>query len=161
MYAPRTSMSLPTAAGTHLVVPARSVVAPTRVFRGDGRKPPAVFAEGFHVPCICANVDLKSYGLRNTRSPWVGYSKKENQAAMFPQTARGSTWVYEVDRPGTGIDVNRALGYGYLFRNEREVIFLHDMPPSRIRRAVWWSWGMPTSRVVDNPDYVPFSSWRC
>ncbi|MDQ1051821.1 hypothetical protein QFZ76_010146 [Streptomyces sp. V4I2] len=74
---------------------------------------------------------------------------------MFPQSAKRSTWVYEIDTPGTGISMNKAMGMGYVFRAEREIVFPGGIDPTRIVRAVRWSWGMPTKEVIENPGYVP------
>ncbi|WP_373464596.1 hypothetical protein [Streptomyces sp. V4I2] len=101
------------------------------------------------------NLDLHQYGLYNTASAWVGTSTRANLAAMFPQSAKRSTWVYEIDTPGTGISMNKAMGMGYVFRAEREIVFPGGIDPTRIVRAVRWSWGMPTKEVIENPGYVP------
>lgn len=136
---------------TELVVPPRAVVTPARVYRGDSRCPFEIFRTGFRIRGDVCNTDFEEYGLRNAPSPWLGCSRRERQAACFPQRAHGSTWVYEIDRPGSGIDLNRVLGLDYLFRQEREVVFLHDIPPSRVTCAVRWSWGVPTHQIVVNP----------
>lgn len=138
-----------------LAVPARAIVRPRRVYRGDSRHPELIFESGFRIPSEYTNTDIKEYGLHNTPSPWIGCSVRASLAASFPERARGCTWVYEIDSPGAGIDVNRVLGLGYVFRAEREVIFLRDLPTERIVRAVWWSWATPTKRVVMNPQYEP------
>ncbi|MGW2677544.1 scabin-related ADP-ribosyltransferase [Streptomyces sp. NPDC001436] len=137
-------------------VPPKSIVAPGRVFRGDSRDPQVVFSGGFQVSPSDETFDLLRYGWYNEGSATVvGTSKHARLAAMFPQKAKGSTWVYEIDTPGTGIDVNKALGFGYVFRAEKEIIFPAGIDGSRIIRAVRWSWGMPTSQVVENPGYTP------
>lgn len=134
----------------------KAVVTPKRVFRGDSRDPSVVFGSGFGVTASDEPFDLLQYGWYNKGSATVvGTSKHASLAAMFPQHAKGSTWVYEIGSPGTGIDVNKALGRGYVFRPEKEIIFPGGIDGSRIIRAVRWSWGMPTSQVVENPGYVP------
>ncbi|MFF0204638.1 hypothetical protein [Streptomyces sp. NPDC005017] len=148
-------VSAPAAAGRVIVlaVPSKAIVTPRRVFRGDSRPPATIFESGFRVRADSTNTDIKEYGLRNVPSPWIGCTVRADLASGFPGRARGSTWIYEIEAPGRGIDVNRTLGYGYAFRAEREIIFPYDIPARRIVRAVWWSWGTPTDRVVANPVY--------
>ncbi|MET9187743.1 MULTISPECIES: hypothetical protein [Streptomyces] len=133
---------------TELLVPARAIVAPARVFRGDSRDPSEIFLTGFRVRSDFTNTDLKEYGLRNAPSPWLGCSRRAREAACFPQRSRGTTWVYEIESPGIGIEMNRVIGINYVFRHEQEIVFVHDVPPSRIVRAERWSWGTPTGRVA-------------
>ncbi|WP_237540130.1 hypothetical protein [Streptomyces sp. SID8358] len=139
--------------------PLKSIVTPKTVYRGDARDPSVVFSmvfsTGFQVKASDGNLDLHQYELYNTPSAWVGTSVRPSLAAMFPQSAKGSTWVYEIASPGTGINMNKAMGMGYVFRAEKEIVFPDGIDPSRIVRAVRWSWGMPTKQVVENPGYVP------
>ncbi|WP_406229025.1 hypothetical protein [Streptomyces anthocyanicus] len=125
------------------------------MFRGDSRKPSTVFETGFCVRSGHTNTDIWEYGLRNVPSPWIGCTVRPSLAANFPQRARGCTWVYEIGSPGSGININRVLGHRYVFRAEREIIFLRDIPSTRIVRAVWWNWGTPTDQVIENPGYMP------
>ncbi|MEV5605715.1 FG-GAP-like repeat-containing protein [Streptomyces sp. NPDC052299] len=135
--------------------PSKAVVSPGRVFRGDSRDPSEVFSTGFQTSPMDAPLDLKQYGWYNAgSSSVVGTSKRAGLAAMFPQKAKGTTWVYEIESPGVGIDMNKALGFGYVFRAEKEIIF-PAIPGYRIVRAVRWSWGMPTDQVIENPGYRP------
>ncbi|MEW2079587.1 DUF6531 domain-containing protein [Streptomyces sp. NPDC013433] len=135
--------------------PPKSLVNPKVVYRGDAREPSLVFKTGFQVKASDGNLDLHQYGLYNTPSAWVGTSRHASLAAMFPQSAKGSTWVYEISSPGTGISMNKAMGMGYVFQAEKEIIFPGGIDPSRIVRAVRWSWGMPTKQVIENPGYIP------
>ncbi|MEW2260631.1 RHS repeat-associated core domain-containing protein [Streptomyces sp. NPDC047869] len=135
--------------------PPKALVNPKVVYRGDARDPSLVFKSGFHPKASDGNVDLHQYGLHNTPFAWVGTSVRADLAAMFPQSAKGSTWVYEIDSPGTGINMNKAMGMGYVFRAEKEIVFPQGIDPSRIVRAVRWSWGMPTNEVIENPGYIP------
>ncbi|WP_180288784.1 scabin-related ADP-ribosyltransferase [Streptomyces sp. ScaeMP-e48] len=140
----------------HISAPAKSIVFPKRVFRGDSRSPEEVFANGFKAEPMKAPFDLQQYGWYNTGSASViGTSKKANLAMQFPQKAKGSTWVYEIAHPGAGIDMNKALGMKYIFTSEKEIIFPGGILPSQIVRAVRWSWGSPTKQVVENPGYSP------
>ncbi|MGW4840081.1 scabin-related ADP-ribosyltransferase [Streptomyces globisporus] len=140
----------------HISAPAKAIVFPKRVFRGDSRNPDEVFANGFKAEPMEAPFDLQQYGWYNTGSASVvGTSKKANLAMQFPQKAKGSTWVYEIAHPGAGIDMNKALGMNYVFSSEKEIIFPGGILPSQIVRAVRWSWGMPTKQVVENPGYSP------
>ncbi|MFE1876813.1 DUF6531 domain-containing protein [Streptomyces sp. NPDC059496] len=137
-------------------VPQKSIVAPKRVFRGDGRDPRIIFPGGFQAEPFNDSFDLLRYGWYNegTRTV-VGTSKHAKLAMQFPQRNHGSTWVYEIDAPGVGIDMNKALGRSYVFKSEKEIIFPGGIDGSRIIRAVRWSWGTPTSEVVENPGYLP------
>ncbi|MEU9712624.1 DUF6531 domain-containing protein [Streptomyces sp. NPDC047967] len=140
----------------HISAPAKSIVFPKRVFRGDSRSPEEIFANGFKAEPMKAPFDLQQYGWYNTGSASViGTSKKANLAMQFPQKAKGSTWVYEIAHPGAGIDMNKALGMKYIFTSEKEIIFPGGILPSQIVRAVRWSWGSPTKQVVENPGYSP------
>ncbi|WP_369192645.1 RHS repeat-associated core domain-containing protein [Streptomyces sp. R08] len=134
--------------------PSKAIVNPKTVYRGDARDPSVVFGTGFRIKASEGNLDLHQYGLYNTPSAWVGTSVRADLAAMFPQSAKGTTWVYEIDSPGTGINMNKAMGMGYVFRAEKEIVFPKGIDPSRIVRAVRWSWGMPTSEVIENPGYI-------
>ncbi|MHC0429500.1 scabin-related ADP-ribosyltransferase [Streptomyces sp. O3] len=133
----------------------KAIVNPKTVYRGDARDPSLVFKSGFQAKAGDGNLDLRQYGWYNTPSAWVGTSYRPSLAAMFPQKAKGTTWVYEIRSPGTGINMNKALGFGYVFRAEKEVVFPGGIDPTTIVRAVRWSWGMPTKQVVENPGYVP------
>ncbi|MEV7617362.1 RHS repeat-associated core domain-containing protein, partial [Streptomyces sp. NPDC089799] len=131
-------------------------VTPRKVYRGDSRDPSVVFAQGFQVQASDEPFDLLRYGWYNEGSAGVvGTTKHPSLAAMFPQKAKGTTWVYEIDSPGTGIDVNKALGLGYVFRAEKEILFAAGIDGSRIIRAIRYSWGMPTGQVMENPGYLP------
>ncbi|MDX3697725.1 DUF6531 domain-containing protein [Streptomyces europaeiscabiei] len=133
--------------------PARSIVSPGTVFRGDSREPSSILRTGFQAQG--SNTDLGDYALNNTPSAWVGTSRSAFQASMFPAENGTKTWVYEISNPGTGISVNKTLGYFKRWGNEREIVFPGGIDPSRIKRAVWWEYGKPTTKVVENPGYRP------
>ncbi|WP_432134969.1 RHS repeat domain-containing protein [Streptomyces sp. bgisy154] len=135
----------------HIKVPERALVTPKRVFRGDARHPSVVFEEGFQPKGT--NTDIHDYGRNNTPSAWVGTSDRESLAAMFPQWAKGKTWVYEIRQPGTGIRVNKVLPLNYVFRAEREIVFPEGIDPSMIVRARRWEWARPTGETIENPRY--------
>ncbi|WP_189853715.1 RHS repeat-associated core domain-containing protein, partial [Streptomyces omiyaensis] len=129
-----------------------AVVFPSMVVRGDNRVPSVVFATGFSTRGG-SNRDLLTYGKYNTSSSWVGTSTRRSIGAMFPQKAKGSTWVYEIPHPGAGISMNKALGWSYVFRAEKEVVFPGGIDGSAIAGARYYSWGMPTDNYVANPNY--------
>ncbi|MEU8523956.1 hypothetical protein [Streptomyces sp. NPDC048577] len=129
-----------------------AVVFPHTVYRGDNRVPSVVFGEGFS-PRGGTNRDLLTYGKYNTSSTWVGTSTRRSIGAMFPQKAKGSTWVYEIPHPGAGISMNKALGWSYVFRAEKEVVFPGGIPGDHIAGARYYSWGMPTDQYIANPNF--------
>ena len=138
-----------------LVVPSRSIVTPTTVFRGDLRSPDVVGASGF--TARGTNTDLMDYVINNTDSAWVGTSTIENRAAMFPKGKTGvARWVYQMMNPGVGVDVNSALGMRFrLFyeqSSEHEILF-PGIDPSTILQARLWRWGQPTGEVWTNPEF--------
>jgi hypothetical protein len=137
-----------------LIVPSKSIVTPTTVFRGDLRSPDVVGASGF--TARGANTDLMDYVINNTDSAWVGTSTIENRAAMFPKGKTGvARWVYQMMNPGVGVDVNSALGLRFrLFyeqSSEHEILF-PGIDPSTILQARLWRWGQPTGEVWTNPE---------
>jgi hypothetical protein len=74
---------------------------------------------------------------------------------MFPQKAKGSTWVYTIHPTRPGISMNKALGIQYVFRAEKEVVFPAGISGSSIASAQRYSWGMPTQEIIQNPGYMP------
>ncbi|MEU6768115.1 DUF6531 domain-containing protein [Streptomyces sp. NPDC046853] len=138
---------------SNIDVDPRAIVNLRRVFRGDDRHPSVVFPEGFKTKGT--NTDIHDYGRNNTPSAWVGTSDRESLGAMFPQHAKGKTWVYEINNPGPGIRVNKVLPWSYVFRAEREVIYPNGIDPSMIVRARRWEWGMPTGEVIENSGRRP------
>ncbi|MEV8564534.1 hypothetical protein AB0436_02895 [Streptomyces sp. NPDC051322] len=128
-----------------------AIVEPKRVYRGDARHPSVVFPEGFSPKGT--NTDILQYGLYDTPSAWVGTTTRESTASAFPQSAKGETWVYEINSPGTGIRVNKVLPFSYVFKSETEIIFPRGIDPSHILRARRWSYNFPTGETFDNPGY--------
>lgn len=139
----------------HIAGSSKGIVNPYHVYRGDSRLPEEVFASGFSVKNADGNLDLLQYGKYNTPSAWVGTSTRKSIGAMFPQKAKGSTWVYTI-RPGApGISMNKALGFKYVFRAEKEVVFPGGISGSQIVSAQRYSWGMPTNQIIMNPGHQP------
>ncbi|WP_449340504.1 scabin-related ADP-ribosyltransferase [Streptomyces chartreusis] len=63
------------------------------------------------------------------------------------------SWVYEVAPQGPGISMNKALGFSYPFRIEKEVVFPGGIQPSQVVGAPWYVNGSPSGDFVPNPGY--------
>lgn len=106
------------------------------VFRGDGRPPSTIFAEGFKPKGTAT--DLLDYAKNNSPSTFVGTSKLEAPATQFAQEAaqdRGAGYMYVVSPNVDGIDVNQALGAASPYPFENEFAYPGGLQPSSILGA--------------------------
>ncbi|MFD7958183.1 hypothetical protein ACFV4X_32455 [Streptomyces ardesiacus] len=91
----------------------------------------------------------------NTPSVWVGASKKSDRAMAFPKGRKfgEGSWVYTIAPSGPGISMNKALGFGYPHRIEKEVVYPGGIDPSRIVGGQYYVNGMPKGKFIPNPGY--------
>ncbi|MFD5311275.1 DUF6531 domain-containing protein [Streptomyces ardesiacus] len=139
----------------HINVSPRAVVNLKTVFRGDARTPDSVYDSGFMPKAGATNTDLEQYGIWNTPSVWVGASKKSDRAMAFPKGRKfgEGSWVYTIAPSGPGISMNKALGFGYPHRIEKEVVYPGGIDPSRIVGGQYYVNGMPKGKFIPNPGY--------
>ena len=93
---------------------------PDTLYRRDNRDPQQIFEEGFQPRQPDANIPLEDYVDLNVPSQYVGTSKIPAGAAeVNTQTGRPG-YLYELDNPGNGVDVNEAYPENP-FSHEQEI----------------------------------------
>jgi adhesin HecA-like repeat protein len=122
---------------------------PDVVFRGDSRSPEEIFESGFEPLDPGSNTSLEDYVIFNDDSNFVGTSTSFSVAGNF---ANGR-FVYDIDRPNFGIDVNSAFPTNPL-SHEMEVAVPGGIDTSMIRGAqLVDSSGQPIGDYIPNPNY--------
>jgi hypothetical protein len=115
------------------------------LFRGDDELPEKVFEEGFKPWGTSDNLLAHALDNRNPPSMWVPTSTSAEEAAEFGQ------YVYAIENPGTGVDVNAALGRLSPHPWEQEIAIPGRIPPSRIRGVT-----LPCgTKSLLNPNFEP------
>ncbi len=117
------------------------------LWRADNRPPQEVFDSGFR-PWNQDHLDLADYVENNTRSAFVGTSRRQDLYADW-----GSRYRYQIDAPG-GIDVNDTLG-PHRFATEAEVAFPGGIRSERIRGAQEVLEDGSLGPLIPNPRYSP------
>lgn len=113
------------------------------LFRGDNRGPDIIFNEGFAPRG--PNADLYQYALTNIPSIFVGASSSPGVAGEY------GSYIYAIENPGNGIDVNGALGPRSPFPGDLETAFPGGIPANKIRGVT-----LPCGTMsILNPNFVP------
>jgi RHS repeat-associated protein len=109
------------------------------VFRGDLRPPAIIKQEGFQPKNPNGNLSLEDHVdyIDPDNSQWVSTSTDEQSAAGFgtesdrnPPFETKYGWVYRINRPPGGVNVNEAMG---LSSSEAEIAFPGGIPPQYIK----------------------------
>ncbi|MFC9690824.1 RHS repeat-associated core domain-containing protein [Kribbella sp. NPDC056951] len=123
------------------------------LFRGDTRGPDKIFGPGFTAKG--GDATYEEFVLTNKPGNWVSTSTSKGQAKSFsaqdPDTHRG--WVYEIADPGNGINARKTLKLPYLWRKEKEISFVGNIPSQYIKSArptLFGGWDGPP---VMNPGF--------
>ncbi|MFD0277819.1 RHS repeat-associated core domain-containing protein [Kitasatospora sp. NPDC127111] len=133
------------------------MASPKKVYRGEygSASPDGVFANGFKSKP--GNASLYDYVAYNTPAGVTGTSKSMSQAVAFTnqpgKNGAKAGWLYEIRKPGTGIDVNASLGKRVPYPSEKEIAFIGGIDGSRIYRARPYNWNMPAGDWVYNPNF--------
>jgi hypothetical protein len=132
------------------------------VYRGDTRGPDEIFDEGFQPRNPGSDTSLEDYVDYNAPSDYVGTTTNrptgDSSIEGSPEdfgTAHGDQdgFVYEIDRPSNGIDVNSQYPDGP-FPNENEIAVLGGVDPSCIRGCTpIGPDGSATGDFIPNPNY--------
>jgi hypothetical protein len=127
------------------------------VFRGDGRPPTTIFAEGFQPKGTAT--DLLDYAAKNSPSNFVGTSKFESTGKQFAKEAaqdEGAGYMYVVAPNADGIDVNQTLGAASPYPHENEIAFPGGLPSSEILGAQQIGTdGSTIGPFISNPGFSP------
>ena len=95
---------------------------PDTLYRRDSRGPEEIFENGFKSWKPEAEVPLEDYVDFNVPSQYIGTSKVPSGAAEVNTQTNKPGYLYEIDNPGGGIDVNKAYPDNP-FAHEQEVAF--------------------------------------
>jgi RHS repeat-associated protein len=129
------------------------------VHRGDGRTPDEIFNDGFQPKDPGSDTSLQDYVLDNEPSDFVGTSKDPDIAREFAQDSAGFSqdgtgYLYDIDRPQNGIDVNEAFP-GNPFSREQEIAVPGGVGTNCIRGC------QPVNTLGQNAgDYIPNPNYR-
>ena len=102
------------------------------VYRGDTRSPETIFQEGFSPQGNQMDLFDHAAGYSVDNSGYVATSISENSAQRF---AGADGYVYTIDNPSNGIDVNKALGSKSPHPSEAEIAVPGKIHPSNIQSA--------------------------
>ena len=132
------------------------------VYRGDTRAPDEIFEDGFQPKNPGSDTSLEDYVDYNMPSDYVstttnrpsGNSAIDGSPEQF-RTDYGRTdgYVYEVDRPSSGIDVNQTIDRP-TFPEENEIAVPGGIDSTCIRGCTPIAPdGSPTGGFIANPNY--------
>ena len=131
------------------------------VYRGDSRSPNTIFNEGFSPRGN--STDLYAHALDQTNPPsnFISTSKSQEIGKNF---ASGQAWgeprngfMYTIDKPTNGIDVNTTLGSRSPYPFEEEIAIPGKINPSQIKGATPVSSdGAMGNYSILNPNYYGF-----
>lgn len=84
------------------------------LFRGDGREPAKIFAEGFTARGTNANVLSHVYPIMDTSflvddSAFIATSRSKEVAVKFPLLPKNEAFIYEINAPKSVVDIETAL----------------------------------------------------
>jgi RHS repeat-associated protein len=71
--------------------------------------------------------------IKNKTSNYVGTSKTEEGALNLAGGRKG--YIYQIENPGTGVDVNKKLGDKSPFKNEQEIAVPDKIPNKKIKSS--------------------------
>ena len=132
---------------------------PDTVYRGDGRGPEDIFDPGFQPKDPNADVDLETY-VQTTPSPDSQYvsttSDPEVATDFATQYGTQPGYVYDIDTPPNGVDVDATLGSAAIF-DEAEIVIPDGVGVSgcRIRGCQPVNPdGTPSGPYIPNPNYT-------
>ncbi len=139
---------------------------PASVYRGDGRGPlpdpttgaPGIFDTGLAPWKQDGTMELLPYASGDTPrlAQYVSTSTCEGVGVQFCQDYN-KNWVYEIQPPPGGVDVNATLGPDSPFPHEQEVAYPGGVPTDCIVGAqqVDPTTGAKVGPLVPNPNYNP------
>ncbi len=128
---------------------------PDNLYRGDTRPPDDIFDAGFQPKRPGATVGLHEYCSLNTPSQFASTSTDKSASALFCQE---EGYLYEIDPPSGGIDVNQTLGDASPFPRECEIAFPGGVPPEAIISAQKKQANGTFGPVIKNPAHGSGSS---
>lgn len=118
------------------------------LFRGDSRSPSNIFNEGFYSKGFDGGLHEHAAGLLD-ESYYIGTSKSFSEASKF---AGKDGYVYYIDKPAGGLDVNSILGAKSPFPYEFEIAYPGNISSQHIIGASNMNTGIFTAN--------PFFRWR-
>ncbi|MFD7710619.1 DUF6531 domain-containing protein [Streptomyces sp. NPDC059786] len=103
------------------------------LYRGDMRSPDTLRASGGFISAAPgSDVSLYDYVVNHTPSDHISTSRSSASALLF---TRPGGYLYELESPAGGIDVNTELGPLHPTPYEKEIAFRREIPFGRILRA--------------------------
>ncbi|MEQ3692476.1 MAG: hypothetical protein ABNH16_17230 [Thalassolituus sp.] len=124
------------------------------LYRRDSRGPEEIFEEGFKSRRPEAEVPLEDYVDFNVPSQYVGTSKVPAGAAEVNTQTNKPGYLYEIDNPGGGIDVNKAYPDNP-FAHEQEIAFKGKIDPCNIKGCTPLDGSNQTiGDFIENPNYA-------